>query len=179
MKLKDACELADACGLYTVGEAVENAELHYDALVLISEMNEEFEELYREAEALGPEWRDKSIYDIVERMCCANCARRYTIHKNDYRPDGKCEHSKPEGFICMAFADEGIATWMVGDDKEMGACEEYVSKNKEKTNWDVFRKMSAERFAIELYEAIENPDVNKSSWRKISAWLKEGAKLDQ
>lgn len=65
MKLKDACELADECGLMTVGEAVMNVELHYDALMLISNMEEEFEELYREVEALGPDWEKKSIFEVI------------------------------------------------------------------------------------------------------------------
>ena len=65
MKLKEVCEIADACGLETVGEAVLNAERHYDALVPISAMNKEFEELYREVKALGPEWESISIYTII------------------------------------------------------------------------------------------------------------------
>ena len=77
MTLKEVCELADACGLETVGEAVMNAELHYDALVLIDDMDKEFEELYREVKALGPEWESVSIYTIVKKMCCANCKRNY------------------------------------------------------------------------------------------------------
>lgn len=65
MKLKEVCEIADACGLETVGEAVLNAERHYDALVSIDSMSEEFEELYREVKALGPEWESISIYTII------------------------------------------------------------------------------------------------------------------
>lgn len=65
MKLKEVCEIADACGLETVGQAVINAELHYDALVSIDAMDKEFEELYREAKALGPEWESISIYTII------------------------------------------------------------------------------------------------------------------
>ena len=65
MKLKTICEIADACGLETVGQAVINAERHYDALVSISTMHKEFEELYREVEALGPEWESISIHTII------------------------------------------------------------------------------------------------------------------
>lgn len=67
MKLKVACEIADACGLETVGEAVMDAERHYDALVSIADMDKEFEELYREAKALGPEWENISIYTIIKK----------------------------------------------------------------------------------------------------------------
>ncbi len=66
MKLKEVCEIADACDLETVGEAVMNAVLHYDAFVSIDDMNKEFEELYREAKALGPEWENISIYTIIK-----------------------------------------------------------------------------------------------------------------
>ncbi len=65
MKLKEACEIADACGLETVGEAVMDAERHYDALVPINAMDNAFWELYREATALGPEWESISIYTII------------------------------------------------------------------------------------------------------------------
>lgn len=65
MKLKTICEIAEACGLETVGQAVMNAELHYDALVPISTMGKEFEELYREAKAFGPGWENISIYTII------------------------------------------------------------------------------------------------------------------
>lgn len=65
MKLKEVCEIADACGLETVGQAVINAELHYDALVFIDAMDKEFEELYREAKTLGSEWESISIYTII------------------------------------------------------------------------------------------------------------------
>lgn len=43
MTLKYCCEIADACGLETVGEAVMNAEMHYDALVSIDDMEKEFD----------------------------------------------------------------------------------------------------------------------------------------
>lgn len=66
MTLKHCCEIADACGLATVGEAVMNAEMHYDALVSIDDMEKEFGELYREARALGPEWERVSIYTIMD-----------------------------------------------------------------------------------------------------------------
>lgn len=68
MTLKYCCEIADACGLETVGEAVMNAEMHYDALVSIDDMEKEFSELYQEVRALGPEWKSVSIYTI----CSAN-----------------------------------------------------------------------------------------------------------
>lgn len=65
MKLKTICEIADACGLETVGQAVMNAELHYDALVSIDTMHKEFEELYQEVKKLGPEWENISIYTVI------------------------------------------------------------------------------------------------------------------
>ena len=64
MTLKYCCEIADACGLETVGEAVMNAEMHYDALVSIDDMEKEFDQLYQEVAALGPDWQTVSIYSI-------------------------------------------------------------------------------------------------------------------
>ncbi len=127
MKLKEACELADACGLETVGEAVMNAELHYNALVTIDDMDKEFEELYRDAKALGPKWKSVSIHTIVKKMCCANCKKNYTLEKYDYSGKG-CTHTLMDGHICMAFADEGKAIWMVGDDPDSCGCEVYDPK---------------------------------------------------
>lgn len=68
MKLKTACDIADACGLETIGQAIMNVELHYDALVSIDNIVEEFEELYREAKELGPEWESMSIGLLKEEQ---------------------------------------------------------------------------------------------------------------
>lgn len=65
MKLKEVCEIADACGIETVGDAVINAVLNYDELASID--SKEFEELYRDVKALGPEWEDVSIYTIIKK----------------------------------------------------------------------------------------------------------------
>lgn len=40
--------------------------------------------------------------------CCDNCKLCFKIEKLDYSHGG-CEHSWPEGFICMACAKEGVA----------------------------------------------------------------------
>ena len=50
MKLKDACELAEECGLTTVGEAILNVELHATELFPYSSMNDELNELLVDAE---------------------------------------------------------------------------------------------------------------------------------
>lgn len=177
MKLKEICELADACGLETVGEAVMNAELHYDALVKISDFDEEFEELYREVKALDPDWESKSIYDIVERQCCENCALRYEIRKWSYS-DGQCEHTTPEGYICMAAADERTAIWMVGLNSEVGMCEAFVSKNKPKTNWDQLRTLSAVEFGKEFWRILKRAQEYTDSVVWLHEWLMEEAKED-
>jgi len=127
MTLKEVCELADACGLETVGEAVMNAELRYDALVAIDDMDKEFEELYREVKTLGPKWKSVSIYTIVKKTCCSNCKRNYGLEKYDYSGKG-CKHIPMDGHICMAFANEGKAIWMVGDDPDSWGCEVYEPK---------------------------------------------------
>lgn len=178
MTLKEVCEIADACGLETVGEAVMNAELHYDALVSISDFDKEFEELYREVKALGPDWESKSIYDIVERQCCENCALRYEIRKSDYRPDGRCEHSAPEGYICMGFADERIATWMTGLNLESNMCEMFVSKNKPKTHWDNLRTLSATEFGKEFWRILKRAQEYNDSVVWLHEWLREKEEND-
>ena len=58
---------------------------------------------------------------------CGNCRNRFKLWKSDYSKGG-CEHSNPDGYICMAFANEGIADWMVGLEEEHGMCECYQPK---------------------------------------------------
>ena len=50
MTLKEACELADACGLETIGEAIMNAEFHAISLFTYDEIAAELNELYNEAD---------------------------------------------------------------------------------------------------------------------------------
>ena len=58
---------------------------------------------------------------------CATCRRCYRLEKLDYSKDG-CEHTTMDGYVCMAFADEGLACWMVGEDMDSGMCECYEPK---------------------------------------------------
>lgn len=64
--------------------------------------------------------------DVVRKReeCCANCAKHYKLEKLDYSQGG-CKHSEQNGFICAAFADEGVMSWMIGLDEENEMCEEY------------------------------------------------------
>lgn len=55
---------------------------------------------------------------------CSTCKYRYRLEKLDYTGKG-CQHSNPDGFICMAMADEGVANWMVGNST---ICECYERK---------------------------------------------------
>ena len=66
------------------------------------------------------------------KECCATCRHKYTIARGDYRHGG-CKTDFVEGFICMAFADERVATWQVGLDPDTGICEcwERLSDGKE------------------------------------------------
>lgn len=59
--------------------------------------------------------------------CCVTCRNRFALTKFDYSHGG-CEHTKMEGFICMAFAVEGDAVWMVGTDED-DLCECYGRKD--------------------------------------------------
>lgn len=67
MTLKEVCELADACGLETVGEAVLNVELHWSMLFTVDSMNEELNELYEDINELGPGWESMSIFDAMRK----------------------------------------------------------------------------------------------------------------
>ena len=59
------------------------------------------------------------------KECCKNCLRSLHVKKYDYSKSG-CKHSEMQGFICLAFAHEGLACWMVGVDPEVGKCESYL-----------------------------------------------------
>ena len=58
---------------------------------------------------------------------CETCDLRKEIEKLDYS-NGGCTHSIPEGYICLAFANEGVASWIVGHPAYDGMCECYVPK---------------------------------------------------
>lgn len=49
MKLKEACEYAEACGLETVGEAVLNIEIHAPSLFTYEALTGELRELEKDA----------------------------------------------------------------------------------------------------------------------------------
>ena len=61
--------------------------------------------------------------------CCNTCRHSYKLEKCDYSHGG-CEHTNMEGYICMAFANERIACWMVGLDGENDMCECYEEINE-------------------------------------------------
>ena len=68
-------------------------------------------------------------FQPVEEQCCENCRMCYKLVKFDYSKGG-CEHTDMEGYVCMAFAYEEEAVWMVGMDKSKGLCECYFEKEK-------------------------------------------------
>ena len=49
MKVKEACEIAEDCGLETIGEAILNIKLHAISLFSYDELNKELDELYEDA----------------------------------------------------------------------------------------------------------------------------------
>ena len=58
------------------------------------------------------------------KECCKNCMLSLRVRKHDYTKGG-CKHSDMQGFVCLGFAHEGLAVWMVGVDPEVGICEMY------------------------------------------------------
>ena len=59
---------------------------------------------------------------------CHICKYRLRLERLDYSGRG-CKHKDMEGFICLAFASEGVATWMVGLDPDDSKCECWVRKD--------------------------------------------------
>ena len=69
---------------------------------------------------------------------CATCHKRFDLKRFDYSTIG-CEHTDMDGFICMAFADENIAIWMVGINEDTEGCEVYTER---KSEWNGMRRES-------------------------------------
>ena len=61
--------------------------------------------------------------------CCSNCRLCLRLTKYDYSGKG-CEHTKLDGFACLAFAGEGDAIWMVGLDPDKEMCECWKERKK-------------------------------------------------
>ena len=59
--------------------------------------------------------------------CCKTCRYRLKLVKYDYSHGG-CKHEDMDGYVCMSFAHEGVACWMVGLDENTGFCECYKPK---------------------------------------------------
>lgn len=64
MKLKVACEIADACGLETISEAICNIEFHAPQLFAWGHIHEEEQELYDDIAQKGYCGSD-SIYKVL------------------------------------------------------------------------------------------------------------------
>ena len=62
--------------------------------------------------------------------CCATCAKRYKLRISNYHERG-CRTVDADGFVCMAFASCGYATWMNGISPESGRCECWTEKKRE------------------------------------------------
>ena len=61
---------------------------------------------------------------------CSNCKLCFGLEKLDYSKGG-CKHTPMEGFVCMAFANEGQANWMVGLDRDTIGCEVFTPRRKD------------------------------------------------
>ena len=59
--------------------------------------------------------------------CCATCKLNLRLERLDYQRGG-CVHEWQPGYICLAFQNEGIACWMIGQDPKTGMCECYTPK---------------------------------------------------
>lgn len=61
--------------------------------------------------------------------CCATCNKQFVLHRYDYS-EGGCNHSMESGYVCSAFAHEGIMVHMIGSDPKSAHCEMW-SERKE------------------------------------------------
>ena len=64
-----------------------------------------------------------------DKKCCANCKNHYALYRNEYY-EGGCCRSYPKGYVCMLYADEGVATWLTGLNENEVYCEGFVPKRK-------------------------------------------------
>ena len=62
MKVKEACEIADACNLTTIGEAILNIDYHCIELFSYGKIDEELKELYDDAKSYN---LNSSIYTVI------------------------------------------------------------------------------------------------------------------
>lgn len=60
------------------------------------------------------------------RECCENCARCFDLEKFEWQKPFK----KMDGYICMAFAEDRTAVWIVGEDRKSGMCEMYSERRE-------------------------------------------------
>lgn len=67
-------------------------------------------------------------------MRCNDCKYKLNLERYDYSQGG-CTHSDEDGYVCMAFNDEGIAIHMIGLNPNVDdGCEMYNAKTKQEVN---------------------------------------------
>lgn len=65
MKIKEACEFADECGVETIGEAILNIELHAVSLFSLDEISNELNELHEDAKNYD---MDDSVLTVIQEV---------------------------------------------------------------------------------------------------------------
>ena len=66
--------------------------------------------------------------------CCNNCRKKLRLEEWEYmHSDGGTNvyHTKCDGYVCLAFADEGLAVWMTGTDPNKERCEVWSERHDE------------------------------------------------
>ena len=63
----------------------------------------------------------------MNRPKCTNCRLKLRLEKWDYSKRGVPKQEQ-EGYVCLAFANEGLAVQMVGINPEDGGCEMFTPK---------------------------------------------------
>ena len=63
----------------------------------------------------------------MAKECCANCTKCLKLVRHHHFVHG-VDHIDYGGYICLAFAFEGIAVWLTGTDPNKERCEEFSAK---------------------------------------------------
>ena len=67
---------------------------------------------------------------MMMKECCKTCRKRLDLEKWDYTDvaNNGVPKTKYDGFVCFAFASEGLAMHSVGGNEEEDMCKMYSEK---------------------------------------------------
>ena len=74
---------------------------------------------------------------------CTECKLKLRLEECDFSKRG-CLHIPKDGYICLAFAHEGLAVHMIGVNPETGGCEMFTPKAVTLTAGDTYSASESE-----------------------------------